>query len=118
MKTTVKQSRKHPRIKTDAQVDLTGSRDVLLFHQIEDISLGGLRLKTPTLEPLGTVVDLSINFPDLGESLDVQGEVVWTNEHAPQDMGIKFVGLTAHDREVLARYMERRQDALLGFFRK
>ena len=35
------QTRKHPRIKTDAVVDYTGS-EVLLYHKIENISLGGI----------------------------------------------------------------------------
>ena len=100
--------RRQPRIETDALVDVAGT-DVLLYHHIHNLSLGGLCIQSPTTEPVGTRVSLSINFPDLHTTLDVEGEVVWANNEHPCDMGIKFVNLTGPDKQVLRSYLQLRQ---------
>jgi uncharacterized protein (TIGR02266 family) len=97
--------RKSPRIETDALVDYTG-KNLLLYHNIQNISLGGISIQSPEIEKVGTEVELTINFPDLNETLELKGEVVWANMEIPKDMGIKFISLTDHDREVLRKYME------------
>jgi len=99
------QKRKHVRLETDALVDYTGS-EVLLFHKIENISLGGLSIRAPTVEDMGTRVFITINFPDLNETIEVEGEVVWATHEDPKDMGIKFLGLMESDKEVLRRYIQ------------
>lgn len=104
---TVEQKRKHVRIETDALVDYTGS-EVLLFHRIENISLGGISMRTATPEDVGTQVFMTINFPELNESIEAEGEVVWANHEEPKDMGIKFVGLTEQAKEVLRRYIQQK----------
>jgi uncharacterized protein (TIGR02266 family) len=101
------QKRKHVRLETDALVDYTGS-EVLLFHKIENLSLGGLSICTPRVEELGTKVFITINFPDLNDMVEVEGEVVWVNEETPKDMGIKFLNLTDRDKDVLRRYIQER----------
>lgn len=98
------QKRLHVRIETDALVDYTGS-EVLLFHKIENLSLGGISLRTATPEDLGTQAFITINFPDFNETLEVEGIVVWANNDEPKDMGLKFVDLTESDKEVLRRYI-------------
>jgi uncharacterized protein (TIGR02266 family) len=100
--------RQQPRIETDALVDVTAT-DVLLYHHIENLSLGGLCIQSPIVEPVGTRVSLSINFPDLHRTLDVEGEVVWANADHPCDMGIKFVNLKDGDKELLKQYLELRR---------
>jgi len=102
---TEDQKRKHVRIETDALVDYTGS-EVLLFHKIENLSLGGISMRTATPEPLGTHVFITINFPDLNETIEAEGEVVWTTEEEPKDMGIKFLKLTEGQKEVLRKYIQ------------
>jgi uncharacterized protein (TIGR02266 family) len=99
------QKRKNVRIVTDALVDYTGS-EVLLFHKIENIGLGGMSMRTATPEPVGTEVYLTINFPDLNETIEAEGEVVWANDEEPKDMGIKFRGLSEANKEVLRRYIQ------------
>ena len=47
--------RVHPRYEVTAYVDYTGS-EVLLYHRIENISLGGICIQTTSVEPVGTVV--------------------------------------------------------------
>jgi uncharacterized protein (TIGR02266 family) len=104
---TDEQKREHVRIETDALVDYTGS-EILLFHKIENISLGGISIRTATPEALGTRVYITINFPDLNESIEAEGEVVWVNHDEPKDMGVKFLGLSESDKAVLRRYTEEK----------
>ena len=89
-----------------AYVDYSGS-EVLLYHRIENISLGGICIQTAAVEDLGTVVDLVINFPDLDTSIAVQGEVVWANREPPMDMGIRYLDLDDERRETLRRYISQ-----------
>lgn len=100
-------NREHVRIQTDALVDYTGT-EVLLFHKIENLSLGGLSIFSATVEPEGTQVYLTINFPDLQESVELEGRVVWSRDQEPKEMGIKFINLSLKDEEILTRYIEAR----------
>ncbi len=94
----------YPRFEVTAYVDYAGS-EVLLYHRIENISLGGICIQTASVEDVGTIVDLVINFPDLDTSIAVQGEVVWANREPPMDMGIRYVELDDERRETLKRYI-------------
>jgi len=96
--------REHTRFEVTAYVDYAGS-EVLLYHRIENISLGGICIQTASIEDIGTVVDLVINFPDLDTSISVQGEVVWANREPPMDMGIRFHELDDERRETLRKYI-------------
>lgn len=97
--------REFPRYEVVAYVDYTGS-EVLLYHRIENISLGGICIQTATLEKVGAIVELVINFPDLGASFATQGEVVWSNHEPPMDMGIRFIQLDDNNKAILRRYIE------------
>lgn len=103
----MEEQRRYPRIKTDALVDVAG-QEVLLFHRIRDISMGGLCIECPTLEEVGAEVDLCINFPDLDEVIETKGVVVWTHEEPRPGMAIKFVGLTEEQKAILRRYLSLR----------
>ena len=97
--------RQYPRYEVTAYVDYTGS-EVLLYHRIENISLGGICIQSNNVEPLGTVVDLVLNFPDLQASVAAQGEVVWINQEEPTDMGIRFLDLDEQRKDVLRKYIQ------------
>jgi len=102
-----RKTRQHPRFEVRALVDMTGS-DVLLAHRIRNISLGGLCLETPSVEEIGTTVDLVINFPDLdGASFATRGEVAWAVREPPMEVGIRYVDLDDEKREILRRYLAR-----------
>src|SRR4051812_39358628 len=101
-------SRINPRFEVDAYVDYVGA-DVLLYHRIQNISLGGICIQTSSIEDVGSVVDLVINFPELSTQVQVQGEVVWVNRQEPKDMGIRYIGLDESRRETLRRYIEKVQ---------
>lgn len=97
--------RDSPRFEVTAYVDYTGS-EVLLYHRIENISLGGMCIQTSMLEEIGTPVEMVVNFPDLDTSLALQGEVVWANSDEPMDMGVRFVDLDEDRKDVLRQYIE------------
>ncbi len=101
------EKREFARYEVTAYVDYTGS-EILLYHRIENISLGGICLQTSSVEDLGTIVDLVINFPDLDdETLSARGEVVWANREPPMDMGIRFLGLDEDRKKILRDYLGR-----------
>jgi uncharacterized protein (TIGR02266 family) len=101
-----RRTREFPRYEVSAYVDYTGS-EVLLYHRIQNISLGGICISSPSIEEVGTVVDLVINFPELGTSLSTRGEVVWANREPPMDMGIRYVEMDEAKRETLRQYITR-----------
>ena len=103
----VDKPRAHPRYEIDAYVDVTGGdvSEVLLYHRIQNISLGGICIQTATLAEVGSPVDVVINFPDLGAQLQLRGQVAWANRHPPQDVGIRWVSLDEERREMLKKYI-------------
>jgi uncharacterized protein (TIGR02266 family) len=101
-----RRTRAYPRYEVSAYVDYTGT-EVLLYHRIQNISLGGICISSPSIEEVGTLVDLVINFPELGTSLSVRGEVVWSNREPPMDMGIRYVDMDDAKRETLKQYINR-----------
>ena len=94
--------REFPRFEVNAYVDYTGN-EVLLFHRIQNISLGGVCIQTTGVEEVGTLVDLVLNFPELDASIAVTGEVVWANREPPMDMGIRYVDLDEERKDTLAQ---------------
>lgn len=99
------QAREFPRYEVNAYVDYTGS-EVMLYHRVQNISLGGICIQSNGVEDVGTVVDLVINFPDLDASVALRGEVVWVNREPPMDMGIRYVDLDEPMRERLKKLLE------------
>ena len=66
------------------------------------------------IEEVGTVVNVVVNFPDLGKQLALTGEVVWCNREEPQDMGIRWVDLTHDERAALRAYLEKVKTRLIS----
>ena len=92
------------RIQTDVLVDYRGTH-VVLYHRVRNLSIGGICIESPTVEPLGKVVSLSLNFPDLHQTIEVNGEVVWANEEPPRDMGIRFMDLDEKQMDTIKAYI-------------
>ncbi len=101
------EGRRTPRIETDATLDYIGA-NVLLEHRIENLSYGGLSLCCGSPEPVGTLVDLTINFPDFQESIAVEAKVAWVKTEDKRSMGLSFVGLSAEHKGILDRYLLER----------
>jgi uncharacterized protein (TIGR02266 family) len=104
MSETSEQPREYPRYEVNAYVDYTGS-EVVLYHRIQNISLGGICIQSSGVEDVGTTIDLVINFPDLNASLSVKGEVVWVNREPPMDMGVRYIELDGERKEMLRKYI-------------
>ena len=104
MPETAELPREFPRFEVNAYVDYTGN-EVLLYHRVQNISLGGICIQSNGVEDVGTVVDLVINFPELGASISAKGEVVWVNRDPPMDMGIRYIDLDAERKETLRKYI-------------
>ncbi len=104
MSGTTEQPREFPRFEINAYLDYTGS-EVLLYHRIQNISLGGVCIQSSGVEDVGTVVDLVINFPELDASVALKGEVVWVNREPPMDMGIRYVDLDTERKDTLRKYI-------------
>ena len=102
--------RRDPRYEVDAFADLTGT-EILLNHRVCNISLGGICLQTQSVEEVGTVVDLVINFPELESTIAVKGEVVWVNREPPEDMGIRYVNLSEERKRTLRKYLRSLEDS-------
>ena len=103
----MEERRKSVRIETNALIDLVGT-GVLMFHRIRDLSMGGVCIDTESLEPVGSEVDLVINFPDLDEVIETKGVVVWSHEEPSPGMAIRFETLKEEDKMVLRRYLGMR----------
>src|SRR5438046_2582663 len=83
--------RADPRYEVNARVDVG---DEGADHKVRNISLGGIGIESANIQDVGTVVDLMIRFPDLGEAaITLKGNVVWVNREPPTDMGIRFLDL-------------------------
>jgi uncharacterized protein (TIGR02266 family) len=103
------ETRVHPRYEVEATVDVSAN-DVLLYHRIQNISLGGICIQTPVLSEVGAKVDVVLNFPDLGTQVSMSGQVVWANREPPQDVGIRWVDLDEERRRLLTEYIDRVRD--------
>ena len=60
----------------------------------------------PTVEEVGSRVELVLNVPD-GEPIALHGEVVWANREPPMDMGIRYIEMDDTKRETLRQYIAR-----------
>jgi uncharacterized protein (TIGR02266 family) len=98
------QPRAFPRLELKAYVDYAGS-EVLLYHKVQNISLGGICIQSSAVEDVGTIVDLVLNFPELEATVGVKGEVVWANREPPMDMGIRYIDLDDDRKDTLRRYL-------------
>ena len=98
-------TRANSRASKSTRTSTTPGNEVLLFHRIQNISLGGVCIQTTGVEEVGTLVDLVLNFPELDASIAVTGEVVWANREPPMDMGIRYVDLDEERKDTLRKYI-------------
>lgn len=98
--------RAFPRYEVSAFVDYAGG-EVLLHHRIQNISMGGICIQSPSIEEVGSIVELVVNFPGLGRSLALRGQVMWANREPPMDMGIRYVEMDDQKRAALREFLTR-----------
>jgi len=71
----------------------------------KDISMKGIRLKTPENLKIGTEFIFEISFPD--KRIKPKGRVVWTKDiEGVLYYGVQFSGVNIFDRLELAKYVK------------
>jgi c-di-GMP-binding flagellar brake protein YcgR len=72
----------------------------------EDVSVGGMKLTTPTSLPVGTRLWLQLSIPDVPISVNAMAEVRWTKaEGALYASGLKFESISKADLDKVERYL-------------
>lgn len=74
-----------------------------------NMSTNGAFVRCASPLRLNEVVDMIIDVPNLGRSLKVNVEVVWSNIYGPDDettprgMGVRFLNISSEDRQIIAK---------------
>ena len=103
---------REPRHSVDIVVDYTTSA-FFTDGRMTNISRGGLFIETPDPLPIHSTVALNLYLPEIGTVLNVEGRVIWTYDmkkgtaRLMTGSGIKFVGMTAAQRQTLEGYLAR-----------
>lgn len=72
----------------------------------EDISLGGLRISTPTPLPEGTRLWLQVSLPDVPIPVNAIAQVMWTRVAGSLcSSGLKFDSIAKADLDKVERYL-------------
>ncbi len=106
--------RRHDRVPKKFRISYS-SPEAFTKSYLLNIGKGGIFIKTT--KPLKKRENTSVKMflPDGGKELEVTGEVIWSSEKKhrtpigeyPPGMGIKFVNLSAEDKERIDRVLRR-----------
>ncbi len=92
-----------PRVPVAARVKFKeGEREE--FWMTEDLSEGGLFLKTDKPPFAGTILNLEISLPNAPDLIRLIGEVSW--RHEGRGCGVRFVRVTAEIRKKLREFIQ------------
>src|SRR5437868_11307980 len=104
--------RKNPRVRARGMavhVNAAGKRHAC---HVENISMGGLFVRTDDLLDVGTIVRIDMVRPGWKKLLQLGGRIVTRNDAASAaankalpGMGVEFTGLTAEQRERLQKLL-------------
>jgi len=100
-KKVVDEKRRHHRIPTKVRVTATSEDIEDAFMESENMSLGGVLLRTDHLLDEGTELLLRFELPDYRKPIEVKGIV--TNVLGENRVGVKFIELDP-DTEKAIRY--------------
>jgi uncharacterized protein (TIGR02266 family) len=83
-----------------------------LFDFSYNLGAGGIFIHTQSILPRGSVVVMNFTLPETGEKFEVKGQVMWTQEVAPEaeastGMGVQFMNLSEDQRRILAEYVSQ-----------
>lgn len=101
--------RRWPRIAVSLKIQMRMARPGDLFHSyhLRDVSLGGLFVKTDAPRPVGTDVEIRIDFAR-GGTFEARGKVVRVvrgrdvpDRRQPTGIGIEFTEMTGASRGLL-----------------
>jgi len=96
-----KHQRRHERYQIDSRVKVrVGDRE--LIGQVSSISLGGVQLNTDAWLDQGGIVNMQIMSPDGRDVIQVEGKVVWSEEH--KRYGVAFQNAEDSVRSTISRW--------------
>jgi Tfp pilus assembly protein PilZ len=99
----------YPRVAVGATADIS-SDDLSLFNKVDNISLGGACIQAPTIEKVGTMIELAITLPESEDDLVLIGEVVWTSDFPDPKMGVRFVDMNDELKTRLRDYIYKKNN--------
>ena len=77
-------------------------REEILFT--DDLSEGGLFLKTENPPFKGTILELEISIPNVDKLIQLKGEVAWRQEG--RGCGVRFVRITQAQKKLIKNFVE------------
>ncbi|AKT41700.1 uncharacterized protein CMC5_059090 [Chondromyces crocatus] len=95
--------------------------DEFIEHHAQDVSRGGIFIKTPSPFPPGTLLKFEIRLQDEQAVIAGVGRVVWkreaaqANESLPSGMGVKFIKIDDKSKALISRIVEQNQNAGAAF---
>lgn len=82
-----------------------GDREEVLFT--DDLSEGGLFLKSTNPPFVGTVLQLEVSIPTVDKLLTIKGEVAWRLEG--KGCGVRFVKVTQAQKKMIKNFVESKK---------
>jgi hypothetical protein len=99
--------REYSRIPVTTRVKFKdGDREEILFT--DDLSEGGLFLKSANPPFKGTILDLEISVPNVDKLIILTGEVAWRLEG--KGCGVKFLRITQAQKKMIKGFIENRSE--------
>ena len=80
----------------------------------DNISEGGLFIRTENPLKKGDVFLLKLQLPGIAEPMEIKSEVAWTRRqledsaNRPSGMGVKFIGISDRDRSIIKSFVKTR----------
>lgn len=109
--------RREGRVEAHVKVT-TATAGIFADNHTVNLSNGGLFLATERLVPLGTRLDLLLDFAEEGRVVKATGVVVWENGKArpkqPRGFGVRFLMLRPDDQKFLEAWVARALAAEAG----
>jgi len=102
--------RSEERARARIKISFKEARDFFRAY-IGNLGSGGLFIKTATILPVGTLLDLEFNLPKRDQILHTKAKEAWTRsqdmstEKLPPGMGAEFIDMNPEDRELLKNYI-------------
>jgi uncharacterized protein (TIGR02266 family) len=103
-------SRKQDRVQKTLSLSFKDPQSFVKAYT-DNISKGGLFLRTERPLKEGEQFLLKLQLPELSEPMEINCESVWTREQSdtekrPSGMGVKFCEMTARDNKILNQYLQ------------
>ncbi len=107
--------RRHPRYKFEVEVNIH-SEHMFFTGLTNDISEGGLFIRTYNIMPVGSELDIKLKLPGMKEAEIVQGTVRWVRKpddtisaDLPIGMGVQIQNPSEKLLRAIERYIKRHE---------